>query len=79
MSNETTELAALFPGRSPEELQKAEENLRRYLVIVVRIYESIAADPESYRRYEALTEKLRDLRMETERSNFTNANHSSEA
>jgi hypothetical protein len=49
-------LAELYPNLTPEELVKAEENLDRYLQIVLRIYKRIKADPEEYARFRALTD-----------------------
>jgi hypothetical protein len=72
-------LKDLFPDRSPEELKEAEENLRRYLRVVVRIYDYIRSDPERYMEFKALTEKLRKFRIDADRSNITKISYNSEA
>lgn len=41
------ELAELFPTLSPEELEKAEENLRRFVDVVIRICEQETAYPDT--------------------------------
>jgi len=40
------ELAKLFPSLSPEELEIAEENLRRFVEVAIRIYEQKKSDPD---------------------------------
>ena len=72
-------LKDVFPDRSPEELEEAAENLRRYLCVVARIHDYIRSDPEQYRNFNALTEKLRELSIDADRSNITNANRAFEA
>ena len=47
----------LFPGIEKDKLQEAEENLDRYLELVLRIYNRIRSDPEAYRAFRALTSK----------------------
>jgi hypothetical protein len=49
----------LYPDFSEKELAAAEDNLERYLALVLRIYERVQTDPESYARFRALTEKIR--------------------
>jgi hypothetical protein len=61
-------LTEIFPGLSPEELEEADEKLRRYLVFIVRLHERIMADPKERERFLALTEKLRLHRMEAGRT-----------
>lgn len=43
----------LYPHLSEEELHEAEENLDRYLELILRIYERIERDPETYERLQA--------------------------
>lgn len=38
-------LKELYPGLTPEELIEAEENLKHYLLLILRIYERIEKDP----------------------------------
>ena len=48
------ELRKLYPNLSDEELLEAEENLKGYLEVVLRIYERIRSDPEEYARFKKL-------------------------
>ena len=45
----------LYPHLNEEELKQAEENLRRYVELELRVYERILADPEAYAAFRALT------------------------
>ena len=47
---------AFYPMLSEEKLRDAEDNLERYLIVVLRIYERILSDPESYAQFRKLTE-----------------------
>ena len=49
-------LQECFPELSTEELDEAEENFRQYVALTVRMYARIQADPESRKRFEALTD-----------------------
>jgi hypothetical protein len=40
------ELGKLFPSLSPEELEIAEENLRRFVEVAIRIYEQKKPGPD---------------------------------
>ena len=40
---------------SDDELRIAEDNIEQYLALVLRIYDRICADPESYEKFLALT------------------------
>jgi hypothetical protein len=51
----------LYPTLSNTELEAAEENLERYLELVLRIYERIRAEPESYAQFKALTASEKPL------------------
>ena len=48
-------LQELFPSLTPEELDKAEDNLREYVALAVRVYERIRNDATEYDRFRALT------------------------
>lgn len=41
------ELGKLFPGLSPEELETAEENLRRFVEVAIRICEQKKTGPDT--------------------------------
>ena len=45
----------LYPELCPEELCEAEDNLDRYVALMVRMYERIRQDPEAYARFKELT------------------------
>jgi hypothetical protein len=59
----------LYPDFTDEQLAVAEDNLEQYLMLVLRIYERIQGEPESYARFHALTEKIRALSCKPSRSN----------
>lgn len=50
----------LYPGLTDEELQEADENLERYVELVLRIYERIRSDPAEYARFKSLTASKED-------------------
>ena len=37
-------ISDLYPGLSADELREAEDNVKRYLTVVMRIYERLAAE-----------------------------------
>ena len=43
-------LRELYPGKTDEELEIISDNLDRYLVVILRIYDRISLDPEAYQR-----------------------------
>lgn len=45
----------LYPTLSNTEIEAAEENLERYIELVLRIYERIRSEPESYAQFKELT------------------------
>jgi len=55
----------LYPNLSDHELAEAEENIERYLALVLRIYERIQTDPENYLRFCALTENFHAVSCKT--------------
>lgn len=58
----------LYPNLSVEELALAEDNLEQYLLLMLRIYERVKADPESYARFRALTETIHAVSLNSSRS-----------
>lgn len=54
----------LYPHLNEEQLKEAEENLDKYLGVVLKIYDRIRSDPESYARFKALTAARRKARIE---------------
>src|SRR5580698_8516673 len=68
----------LYPNLSENELAIAEDNLEQYLLLMLRIYERIQADPESYARFRALTEQIHGVSLKSSRSDRlsdANSNH----
>ena len=59
----------LYPDFTAEQLAVAEDNIEQYLTLVLRIYERIQSEPESYARFRALTEKIRAVSCKLSRSN----------
>ena len=59
----------LYPHLNEEQLKEAEENLERYLELVLRIYERIHNDPEAYSAFKALTASRQNPKIKCERSN----------
>lgn len=52
-------IADLYPQLNEEQLKEADENLREYVALALRIYERICSDPEAYAEFKALTRKER--------------------
>jgi len=44
--NATPPLRDLYPGLNEQELAEAEDNLDRYLALVLRIFERVQTDPQ---------------------------------
>lgn len=59
-----SELCALFPTLTAEELEGAKESLDRYIESTLRLYEAICNDPERYARFKALTQSREPPRMD---------------
>jgi len=55
-------LAELYPQLTPEQLQEAEERLKRYLEIALKIYEDITRDPVRYAELQKTLTILRGSR-----------------
>ena len=49
----------LYPHLSEEQLKEAEENLERYLELLLRVFERFQADPKAYADFKALTDSTR--------------------
>jgi len=45
----------LYPSLSDDQAKEAEENLERYLELLLRIYERLQSDPDAYARFRTLT------------------------
>lgn len=53
----------LYPDLDDEQLKEAEENLERYLKVVLRIYNRVRQDPEAYAQFKTLTASRRNSTM----------------
>jgi hypothetical protein len=60
-------LSQLFPGFNEEQLKEAEENLERYLELVLRIYNRIRSDPAAHSEFRALTALRREATIKAEK------------
>lgn len=49
----------LFPEFDEKEAKEAEEVIRQYLDLAMRVYEHIRSEPEKYARFKRLTETRR--------------------
>jgi hypothetical protein len=71
LANPTNErpptLQQLYPGLTEEQLKEAEQSLRLYLDLALRIYERVRNDPTEYRRFQALTEPLVTSKLDDDR------------
>jgi hypothetical protein len=59
------DLRALYPHLDDAHLEEAEENIRLYLELVLRIYERIRVDPEAYARFKSLTASPRPPKIKS--------------
>jgi hypothetical protein len=79
-TNPVPTIRDLYPHFTEQQLAEAEDNLERYLTLVLRIYERIQANSESYAHFRALTEKIRAVSCKPSGSNTlpdANANNPS--
>jgi hypothetical protein len=68
-------LRQLYPHLSDSQLEEANENLRQYVALAVRVFERLELDPDAWARFEALTVSRRNPRMSHEKpqTNSTSA------
>ncbi|MDA2938228.1 hypothetical protein MYX75_08210 [Acidobacteria bacterium AH-259-A15] len=52
-SEDFSELRKLYPELTDEELEEVQENLERYVELVLQIYERIELDPEDHAKLRA--------------------------
>ena len=63
-------ISDLYPDMSPEKLQEAEANLRRYVQILLRIHQRLNAEGKTWPRFPGdLTTRQGSSNILTERSN----------
>jgi hypothetical protein len=60
-------LRQLYPNLSDSQLEEADENLRQYVALTLRVFERLERDPDAWRRFEALTASQREFRMNHKR------------
>ena len=58
-------LADLYPSLTTDQLKSAEDNLRRYLELALRVYERIENDPDTHQLSTTLTESMGKSRIES--------------
>jgi hypothetical protein len=68
-------LRELYPNLSDVQLEEADENLRQYVALVLRVLERLKLDPDAWTHFEALTASRRESRMNHERP----SDHSSQS
>jgi hypothetical protein len=56
-------IRSLYPELTDEECREAEENLDRYIDLILRMYERIRNDPKEYARFKALTAANRSVHL----------------
>lgn len=69
--NENPTIHDLYPHLNEAQLKEAEENLNRYLEIVLRIYDRIEKDLGAYTRFKVLTASNGGTMIDLTRSNPT--------
>jgi hypothetical protein len=60
-------LRQLYPHLSDSQLKEANENLRQYVALALRVFERLELDVEAWARFEALTASRRDSRINHEK------------
>ena len=60
-------LRQLYPNLSDSQAKEADENLRQYVALALRVFERIELDPEAWARFEALTASLYGPRINHEK------------
>jgi hypothetical protein len=56
-------LRQLYPTSAILRLEEADENLRQYIALALRVFERLEQDPDARARFEALTASQREFRM----------------
>jgi hypothetical protein len=65
----------LYPHLSDLQLQEANENVRDYVALAVRVFERLELDQEAWGRFEALTVSRRNNTMNHETSQTNPTTH----
>lgn len=61
LKNKDVTISKLYPSLREDQLIEAEENLRDYLSLTLRIYERVSSDPMQFEKLKALTRELDQL------------------
>jgi len=59
-------IGELYPELNKQQLREAEENLRGYLEVSLRIYKRIRNDPVAYAKFKSLTASVRNPKIREE-------------
>ena len=60
-------LRQLYPHLGDSQAEKADENLRQYVALALRVFERLELDTDAWARFEVLTASRRGSRMNHER------------
>jgi hypothetical protein len=67
-------LRQLYPHLSDAQLAEANENLRQYVELALRVFERLELDTEEWARFETLTASRRDSRINHEKPQTNSPN-----
>ncbi len=70
-NNQHPSISELYPCLDQEQLKEAEENLERYIELILRIHARLREDPDSYGKFRDLTGGKSENRISDTRSNPT--------
>lgn len=59
-------LRQLYPRLSDSQVEEANENLKEYVALALRVFERLELDPDAWARFEALTASRRKPRMKND-------------
>jgi hypothetical protein len=67
-------LRQIYPNFTDSQAKEADENLRQYVALALRVFERIEHDPEAWARFEALTASRYGPRMNQEKPQTNSPN-----
>src|SRR5258708_40363848 len=67
-------LRQLYPRLTDSQAKEADENLRQYVALALRVFERIELDPEAWARFDALTASRYGHRMNGEKPQTNSPN-----
>jgi len=65
--DQSKSLRQLYPHLSDSQLEEANEILRQYVALAIRVFERLELDPEAWAHFEVLTASRRGSTMNRER------------